>query len=183
MLELSEEYRLGRDGLSVSTVAVNPGPSPCPFGIGFHPYLTLGGPVDDLRLVIPAARQLLTDVNGLPTGEGPVFGTAHDFTSGRTVGQARLDTAYTGFFRESDGKVEIKLDHVGQDRGLTLWTDPAFGYLMIFTGDTVEPTRRRRNSLAIEPMTCPPDAFRSGTGLIRLDPGASWSGTWGITPR
>ena len=34
--------------------------------------------------------------------------------------------------------------------------------------------------VAIEPMTCPPDAFRSGVDLIELAPGASWRGTWGL---
>ncbi|HEY4845479.1 MAG TPA: aldose epimerase, partial [Candidatus Dormibacteraeota bacterium] len=35
-------------------------------------------------------------------------------------------------------------------------------------------------SLAIEPMTCAPNAFRSGDGLVVLQPGQSTSATWGI---
>jgi aldose 1-epimerase len=66
---------------------------------------------------------------------------------------------------------------------LTLWADETFDYLMVFTGDTVEPAGRRRKSVAVEPMTCAPNAFVSGRGLIRLEPGASWTGTWGITVR
>ena len=54
---------------------------------------------------------------------------------------------------------------------------------MAYTADTVEPAGRRRQSIAIEPMTCPPDALRSGTDLVRMEPGASWQATWGITPR
>ena len=65
---------------------------------------------------------------------------------------------------------------------MTLWAEAAaFPYLMVFSGDTLAPDRRRRG-LAVEPMTCPPNAFRSGDGLIVLDPGQSWSGSWGITP-
>jgi aldose 1-epimerase len=37
-------------------------------------------------------------------------------------------------------------------------------------------------AIAIEPMTCPADAFNTGTGLMVLEPGASWTGSWGITP-
>ncbi|MDQ1722318.1 MAG: aldose 1-epimerase, partial [Pseudonocardiales bacterium] len=37
-----------------------------------------------------------------------------------------------------------------------------------------------RNGLAIEPMSCPANAFNSGEGLIRLEPGADWTGDWGI---
>jgi aldose 1-epimerase len=39
-----------------------------------------------------------------------------------------------------------------------------------------------RRGLAIEPMTCPPQAFGTGEGLIRLEPGATFAGTWGIRP-
>jgi aldose 1-epimerase len=59
-----------------------------------------------------------------------------------------------------------------------LWVDERYALLEVFTGDTLAPHRRRRG-LAIEPMTCPPDAFRSGERLIRLEPGESVRSTWG----
>jgi hypothetical protein len=31
-----------------------------------------------------------------------------------------------------------------------------------------------------EPMTCPPNAFKSGDDLIVLEPGGSFLGVWGI---
>ena len=64
--------------------------------------------------------------------------------------------------------------------GLTLWLDDAYGYVMLFTGDPLPDVDRR--SIAVEPMTCPPNAFRSGEALIRLEPGRSFTSTWGITP-
>jgi aldose 1-epimerase len=51
---------------------------------------------------------------------------------------------------------------------------------MIYTGDTLEPELRRRRGIAIEPMTCPANAFRSGLGVLRLQPDRPWTGTWGI---
>ena len=63
---------------------------------------------------------------------------------------------------------------------MTLWVDESYGYLMLFTGDTRPDVNRR--SIAIEPMTCPPNAFRTGDSLIRLEPGESTTATWGITP-
>jgi aldose 1-epimerase len=36
--------------------------------------------------------------------------------------------------------------------------------------------------VAVEPMTCPPDALNSGTDLITLAPGESWTGSWGLRP-
>jgi aldose 1-epimerase len=51
---------------------------------------------------------------------------------------------------------------------------------MVFTGDPLPDVSRR--SLAVEPMTCPPNAFRSGKDLIQLEPGQSFSSSWGIDP-
>ena len=53
---------------------------------------------------------------------------------------------------------------------------------VVFTGDTLDP-EVRRTALAVEPMTCPPDAFRSGTDVTVLRPGGRWTGVWGIAPR
>lgn len=35
-------------------------------------------------------------------------------------------------------------------------------------------------AIALEPMTAPPNALNSGTDLIWLEPGVSWSGSWGV---
>jgi aldose 1-epimerase len=60
--------------------------------------------------------------------------------------------------------------------------DERFRYVQIYTGDTLEPVDRRRRGVAIEPMTCAANALRSGADVIRLDPGESWDGSWGISP-
>jgi aldose 1-epimerase len=51
----------------------------------------------------------------------------------------------------------------------------------VFTGDSLHGERHRR-SVAIEPMTCPPDAFRSGRDMVVIKPGDTWRGAWGIRP-
>lgn len=182
-LGLTVEYRLGRDGLTVVTDAENLGTAPLPFGLGFHPYLTVGTPsVDTARLTVPAERRLITDDRGLPTGEATVTGTEFDFTTGRMLGATRLDTGFTALRRGSDGRARVDLDHPDGTAGVTLWADERFDHLMVYTGDTLEPAARRR-SVAVEPMTCPPDALRTGTGLAVLRPGTRWTGTWGISPR
>jgi aldose 1-epimerase len=60
-----------------------------------------------------------------------------------------------------------------------VWADASFHWWQVFTGDALTGDRHRR-SVAIEPMTCPPDAFRSGRDLIVLEPGQAWQGSWGI---
>jgi aldose 1-epimerase len=182
-LRIEIEYRLGREGLTVTTDARNIGVVDLPFGLGFHPYLSVGTTtVDQARLRVPAATRLVTDERGLPTGSVPVAGTEYDFSAGRPVGVTRLDTSYGDLARGSDGRAKVELDHPDGEAGVTLWADERFGHLMVFTGDTLGPDERRR-SVAVEPMTCPPDAFRSGTDVIVLKPGARWTGSWGIAPR
>ena len=112
-LALEVEYRLGRGGLTVTATATNVGRRPAPFGIGFHPYLTVGTPtVDDVRLTLPAGRCLATDERGLPTGATLVAGTEFDFASGRLIGSTRLDTAFTALRRDDRGIARVELDDI-----------------------------------------------------------------------
>ena len=182
-LRLEIEYRLGREGLSVTTDAENIGDADLPFGLGFHPYLTVGtSTVDQARLRVPARHRLATDSRGLPTGSVAVDGSEFDLRNGRPIGVTRLDTAYCDLVRDADGRVRVDIDHPDGSAGATLWADERFNYLMVFTGDTLAP-EERRTAVAVEPMTCPPDAFRTGTDVTVLRPGARWTGAWGITPR
>jgi aldose 1-epimerase len=180
-LELALEYRLGPDGLTIRVRATNASAEPAPFGIGFHPYLTLGIPVDDVRLTIPASRRLVTDERALPVGEEEVEGTAFDFHTARPIGVTVLDTCFTHLAREPEGRSRTRLET--GDIGIEVWADDVFGYVQAYTGDTLEPASRRRQGVAIEPMTCPPNAFTSGIDVIGLDPGATWSAAWGIAVR
>ncbi len=78
------------------------------------------------------------------------------------------------------GLARIELANPESGAALTLWLDGSYPYVMLFTGDLPDVERR---GLAVEPMSCPPNAFRSGEGLIRLEPGDVVTSTWGITPR
>ena len=183
LLEL--EYHVGRDGLTVTTTTQSLDEGPVPFGLGFHPYLTGGpGTVDGAILHLPASHTLDLDDRGLPTGTlTPVEGTERDFTTSRFVGPVVLDTAYTSLERDADGKARVTLDAPGGATGATLWVDPGFPYLMVYTGDTLTEVSRRRRGLAIEPMTCPPNALRTGKDVVELQPGQPWTARWGIEPR
>ena len=175
------EYALSDAGLTVRTTATNAGSRACPFGCGAHPYLTLGTPaVDPLVLRVPARSMLRSDERGLPIGQEAVDGTERDFRAPRPIGATLLDHAYTDLERDEDGLARVVLEHPDDGSALTLWVDEAYRYLMVFTGDPLPDVNRR--SLAVEPMTCPPNAFRTGEALIRLEPGDSFTGSWGLTP-
>ncbi len=180
-LALGIEYSLSTDGLQVRTTATNVGRAPCPYGTGAHPYLVAGPErVDSATLCCPAHAVLHADERGIPTGEIPVAGTEHDFRQARPIGATQLDNCFTGLERDGGGRARVELRDAGARRGLTLWMDEAYPYVMLFTGDPLPDVARR--SIAIEPMTCPPNAFRTGRDLIRLEPGQSFAGCWGVAP-
>jgi aldose 1-epimerase len=181
-LALGIEYALSDAGLTVTTTARNMGTAACPYGSGQHPYLRLGTPtVDTLHLRVPGQIVLFSDERGLPVRSEPVDGTQYDFRAGRTIGGTVLDNAYTSLERGADGRAGVLLDDPSTDSGVTLWVDETYPYLMVFTGDPLPDVARR--SIAVEPMTCPPNAFRTGDSLIRLEPGESTVSTWGIDVR
>jgi aldose 1-epimerase len=58
--------------------------------------------------------------------------------------------------------------------------DASFPWLQVFTA--IAEDRKGEVGIAVEPMSCPADAFNSGEALVVLEPGEEWSGTWGIAP-
>jgi aldose 1-epimerase len=178
-LALAVEYALSEEGLSVRTTATNEGDSACLFGSGAHPYLSVGTPtVDTVVLSVPAQTVLHSNDRGLPVDRGAVQGTELDFRSPRLVGSTVLDHAFTDLLRDDDGLARVELRDPASARTVTLWLDGEYTYVMVFSGDTLPDVDRR--SLAVEPMSCPPNAFRSGHAL-RLEPGGSVTAAWGIT--
>jgi aldose 1-epimerase len=179
-LALGIEYVLSEAGLSVTTTARNLGAEPCPYGCGQHPYLTLGTPkIDTLQLQVPGRVVISSDQRGVPVRTEPVEGTEYDFRTSRVIGGTVLDNAYTDLERGADGRARVLLDDPDGDSGITLWVDESYSYLMVFSGDPFPDLARR--SIAVEPMTCPPNAFRTHDSLIVLEPGEPTTATWGIT--
>ncbi len=178
-LGLRIEYELVPDGLEVTTTATNLGAEPCPYGCGAHPYLTAGTPtVDTAILSVPAATVLHSDERGIPTERIAVDETAFDFRQASRVAETVLDHCFTDLVRDEDGRARVRLrDPDGH--GVKLWSDERYRYVMLFTGDPLPDVDRR--SLAVEPMTCPPNAFQTGEDVIVLEPGRSFSSTWGIS--
>lgn len=176
------EYALGPGGLTVTVTARNEGGTAAPYGVGQHPYLAVGGGrVDDLLLTVPARSRLRTDDRALPVASEPVEGTAYDFRSPRPIGALRLDTAFADLEPDADGRTVVRLAGPDHGHGTELWLGEGTACVQLYTGDTLpEPWRRR--SVAVEPMSCPPDAFRSGTDLVCLEPGARHTMRWGLSP-
>ena len=179
-LEIRARYRVtAATGLEVTITAHNEGVSAAPYGTGSHPYLHVGAPiVDECELLLPAARWQPADDRGIPSGlPEDVTGSPYDFRRARAIGTTSLDHAFTDLARDDDGLAWARLS--GRGTEVALWAGTGYGWLQVFTGDPLGPDARRR-ALAIEPMTCPPNAFASGTDLITIAPGLSVTHSWGL---
>jgi aldose 1-epimerase len=180
-LDLRVIYTVDEAGLTVGTRATNVGSEVAPFGTGQHPYLRppSGGTVDGCTLSIPARSYLAADDRGLPTGVEHVDGTAYDFRTGRRIGSDALDLGFTDLTRGGDGRAWVELAEAKVER-VAIWVDEGYPYLQVYTGDTLPDAPRRRHGLAVEPMTCPANAFASGTDVWRIEPGETRTATWGL---
>ena len=180
-LDVELTYQLLDEGLTVIARATNLGSRACPYGVGFHPYLRLAGAarIDDGLLTLPAAVRLLADERLIPHSSEAVDGSEYDFRVQRRLGATVLDSCFTELERDADGLARVVFEsHDGSARWV-LWLDAAYPFVMVFTGETLAPGERRRG-LAIEPMSCAPNALQSGQDVVRLEPGASHTARWGL---
>ncbi len=178
--EVSVAYHLGPMGLTVTTTVVNRDSVPIPFGVGFHPYVAVTTPtIEGATLHVPARSYVETDARLLPTGLIlPLAGNDLDFSFPKSVNGHELDVTYTDLLRDDSGLFTATLtDRTGGN--VEIQMDRNFPYLQVYTGDTLE-KGRQRTSVAIEPMTCPPEALRSGKDLLILEPDQHWAGSWRI---
>ncbi|WP_166999046.1 aldose 1-epimerase family protein [Paramicrobacterium fandaimingii] len=180
-LDIAVTFRLDDEGLHSSVTATNRGTSAAPFGTGPHPYLVAGaGRVDEWKATVPAASVLtVTDDRLIPTGLEPVEGTQFDFREQRVIGDTFIDHAFTGLARDADGIAEVTV-RSNDGTGVVMSWDAACPWVQVHTADRDDAPEISRIGLAVEPMTCPPDAFNSGTDLITLDPDAQTTASWSI---
>lgn len=153
------------------TIVTNTGDQSMPLGDGWHPYFHLGD--DDLsnwQLKIPKSKELKVDGRMIPTGERVEYG---DFTSLKPIGDTKFDT---GFEILEEGIVEVELFNPANGQTCKVWQNTAnqgYRYVQIF----IPPWR---TEIAIEPMTCPANAFNAGSDVVRLAAGEVWWGEYGV---
>lgn len=180
-LDTTVEYRLDADGLRVTTTSVNSGDRPCPYGLGFHPYVAAapGSTIDECALTLDVRRRLVPDELLIPKGDEPVADGDYDFRTARRVGALTLDDAFADVVRDHQGRSWARLEGV-DGRTAAVWADHNFGYWQAYSADRL-PDPMARRAMALEPMTAAPNAFNTGDGLLRLAPGESFAAVWGAT--
>lgn len=179
-LRIEIRYALDEAGFHGTVRSTNQGTGVAPYGVCPHPYLIAGdAPLDEWSVRIPATKIMLVGNERMAPGKVvSVYGNHYDFRRERELGDIRLDHAYTGIIRDEDqwGRVQL-FDPSGT--GVELSWDSHWPWLQVHTADRAEaPTRI---GLAVEPMSCPPNAFNSGVDLIHLGPGESHEASWSIS--
>ncbi|MCS3843089.1 aldose 1-epimerase family protein [Microbacterium sp. AK031] len=178
-IEVAVEFHLDSHGLNQTVTARNIGADAAPWGTGPHPYLVAGaGRVDDWMLTLQASEVLTVTPDRL----SPVAVEAidqhpeWDFREPRRIGDVFIDHAFTEISR-AEGVAEVRV--VAADgRGVALSWDERCPWVQVHTADLPADAPNSRIGLAVEPMTCPPDAFNSTVDLIVLDPGAETAASW-----
>jgi aldose 1-epimerase len=167
------DYALAADRLDVTVRVRNLGSVPAPFAAGMHPYLHVGahedGGIGGAELTVPA-RTAMDVEGGLPTG-----GTHRFHGDVGRIGSRAFDDPVTDLVRDDDGWARVRLR--GPIGELVLAVDGAWPWLQIYTGDQL-PEGQWRRSLAVEPMTSPPNALADAADLVVLESDAEWSGRW-----
>jgi aldose 1-epimerase len=178
LLETAVTHELLTDGLQVTHTIANAGDRPAPVAVGAHPYLRIADVApEELTVIVQARTRFEVDERSNVIGQVPVEGTDFDLSGGRRVSDLDLDT---GFGDLPDGRVEHVLA-ADDGRRVVLWGDEAFRFVQVFTHRAFA-TKPGGVALAIEPMTAPADALNSGIGLRWLEPGETWTVSWGIRP-
>jgi aldose 1-epimerase len=190
-LRIETRFALSSIGLTQSVTATNESAEPAPFGTASHPYLVAGAsPLDEWTLSLPADTVLEVTPDRLsPVTVASVETDADrfDYRTPRVLGAVEIDHAYTGLTRDSDGFAAVRLTDAASGTGVEMVWDTACPWVQIHTADkpTGPGTPGHRAGLAVEAMTCAPDAFNAGrydydTGLLVIEPGQSVTAAWRI---
>lgn len=183
-------FSLDAEGLTQTVTATNESPDAAPWGTGPHPYLVAGaGHVDDWTLELPADEVLAVTPDRLsPIGLRPVDADdpeRFDFRAARAIRAVEIDHAYTSLQRDEAGLARVRVTGAAGS-GVEMTWDAACPWVQIHTSDKGVGKPGHRTGLAVEPMTCAPDAFNADrydydAGLIVLEPEASASASWRIS--
>jgi aldose 1-epimerase len=166
-LRFELRHDLSANGLKTTMTAENVGESAAPYGTGPHPWLLAGPDVGEYELDLPAGKVLLVDELLAPVLLEDVTYTPYDFRTARRIGETAIDHAFTAL---TEGRVRVR----GPECALEMSWDPqVLPWVQVCTG-----TGLGFRGLAVEPMTCPPDAYNSGTDLIVLKPGDTHEASW-----
>ncbi len=154
-------FLLSQNGLSTTTTITNTGAATIPVGDGWHLYFQCPSKVDNCLLQLPSDNMLVSDATLIPTGIAKPY---IDFSTSKMIGNTAFDDCFTISLNKPIA--EVVLTDVASDLSVIAWQEVGnrkYNYVQIYTPP-------HRNSIAIEPMTCPPNVLNNKERLIVLQP-------------
>ena len=140
LIRMTARYELVNGmGLRVSVRALNEGPTPAPYGVGMHPYITCNQAlIDDCKLTMP-------------------FTKCFSLTERKVPGNTEIDHCFISSEEKRMNTVLLENDD------LQVYCKTNVPFVQLFT-----PAKLGRKCLAVEPMSCPANAFNNKIGLVVL---------------
>jgi aldose 1-epimerase len=182
-LDTTVRHELVVDGMVVTHTITNVGADRAPFAVGSHPFFRVGDhDPATLTVTLAAATRYETDEASIPVGTSPVAGTEFDLSQSPRLGDLDLDTGYRDVEPDADG-IRTTTFTAPDGSATELWQDASFEYVQVFTPRNFPRGGVKGLAVAAEPMTAPANALVSGEGLRWLDPGETWTGSWGVRYR
>jgi aldose 1-epimerase len=177
-LDVVVGYRLADSGITVTTSVENRGTEPAPVALGAHPYLRIGSTaIDELVLSVQATHAYRLDERHIPRQRFAVAGTPWDLTLPRRIADS---PSHATFEHESaEGVLVHSLCEPSGER-VELWADADYRFTQLYIAREFPSATGPRLAVAIEPMTAPPNALRTGEGLRWLAPAERWQTSWGV---
>jgi aldose 1-epimerase len=171
-LLVETSFELTQSELVVSYFVTNTGTGNAPVGIGTHPYFPFS---EATTVEINAEVAFVHGADMLPIANIP----ASDIGLGKGIRAMAQDLSLdTQFTRTANPVATLESD--GQ--ALDIWSENA-DWLMVYTTNKFPWASGEGNAIAIEPQTCPADAFNTGEDLRVLAPGESTFMRFGLRLR
>ncbi len=152
-------YHLKKNNeLIISTDIFNKDECLLPVQDGWHPYFTFGRNINDLLLEFQSSEQLVFDEEMIPTGNAIRY---EAFGALKKIGETIFDDCFSLNFEECQPLCVIR--DTEKKLQIEIRPDKSYPYLQIYTPD-------HRQSIAIENLSAPPNAFNNGIELSIVPP-------------
>ncbi len=152
--------------LTVSLTVTPSSSTPVPIAFGFHPYIALpGSDRRDWEIELPVRRRAILDDRGIPNGRHQDLPAGE--LSGRLGGRT-FDDSFDLLYGEPP-----RFAVADSRRRVEVRYSEGFPVAQVYAPEDSQ-------LIAIEPMTAPIDALRSGDRLRLVEPGGSFSAAFAI---
>ncbi len=156
--QLKVTYRLENNKFFCTIEAHNTGINAMPVNVGWHPYFSINGKIDNIKMQLPSSDIIVVD-NLIPTGEKK---PNTEFIEAQEINGKEFDTCFS--LKENGDFYETKLFFPDEQVTMVLQQDSQYKYLQIYTPP-------QRESIALEPMTGNVNNFNNKKDLIVLKAG------------